>query len=70
MIEDAWRRRVPCRCDMRTRLLVEPPFGEAELISDDAGLFQHNTVRLEDRIDVTGCSSGVIGQCMAAPPKT
>jgi len=62
MIEYPGRSRVATRRDKDACLLVQPPPGPTELISDRPGLFQDNTVRLEDRVDVPSRSSRIVSE--------
>ena len=47
--------------DVNARLLVKPPVGESEVISNVPGLFQDDSVGLEHRVDITSHAGSIVG---------
>jgi hypothetical protein len=70
MVEDVLGCGISARGDVDACLLIEPPGWQSEFPGEGAGLVQRDAVGLEDRVDVAGGTTGVIGQRMAAPPTT
>lgn len=70
MVEHAGCRRVSARRGVGTGLLIEPPARQAQFVCHDLGFFKDDAVRLEQGINVAGSATRVIGQGIAAPPKT
>jgi hypothetical protein len=63
MLEDRGCVCVAPARDVYTRLLVEPPIWQTEFVGYRTCLVHHNSVWFEQGVDVSRCTSCVVGQC-------
>jgi hypothetical protein len=62
VVEDVRSVLVAAPGGVGTRLLIEPPAGQAQFIRDCPGFFEDYAVWLEDRVDIPGGTAGVVGE--------
>jgi hypothetical protein len=48
--------------DVHAGLLVQPPVRQSQIVRDSSGLLDHDPVRHEPGIDITGDACGVVSQ--------
>lgn len=67
MVEHAAFAGVVLSRDVDARLLVKPPRGQPEFLSDVPGFIQDDAVRDEQRVDVASHAGGVVGERHRCP---